>query len=94
MPYFSRGLVHETVVQNGRVIRDVGADSYSQGDKKHNNFVIKGHDNNTPFLITNMKNLAKGTRRFRTPTPYYPRRRKTGKKKNGKKKSRRSQSNR
>jgi len=91
MPYFSRGLVHETVVQNGRVIRDVGADSYSQGDKKHTDFIIKGHDNDKPFIITNMKNLAKGTRRFRTPTPYYPRR-KTGKKKS--RKGRRSKSNR
>lgn len=86
MPYISRGSIKETVVQNGRVVRDIGADSYSQGDKKHNNFIIKGHDNNMPFLITNMKNLAKGTRRFRTPTPYPRKRRsKTGKRKTGKK---------
>lgn len=78
MPYLSRGSIHETVVQNGRVIRDIGADSYLHGDKKHTDFIIKGHDNDKPFIITNMKNLAKGTRRFRTPTPYYPRR-KTGK---------------
>jgi hypothetical protein len=58
-----------------------------EDDKKHNNFIIKGHDNNTPFIITNMKNLVKGTtRRFRTPTPYYPRR-KTGKRKQGKNKT-------
>jgi hypothetical protein len=78
MSYISRGSFKETVVQNGRIIRDLDADSYSQGDKKHADFLIKGHDNNRPFLITNMKNGI--TRR---PTPY-PRRKKTGKRKSGK----------
>jgi len=87
MPYISQGSVREVVIQNGRVIRDLEADSFSQKDKKHTDFLIKGHDNNTPFIITNMKNLAKGTmRRFRSPTPYYPRR-KTGKRKRGKNKT-------
>jgi len=89
MPYFSRGSVQEMVVQNGRVLRDFGADSYSQGDKKHNDFFIQGHDDDKPFVITNMKLPNKTTRR-RASTPFYPRRRKTGKKKNGKgRKSRR-----
>ena len=85
MSYISQGSVREVVIQNGRVIRDLEADSFSQKDKKHTDFLIKGRDNNTPFVITNMKNLVKGTRRFRTPTPYYPRR-KTGKRKQGKRK--------
>jgi len=96
MSYISQGSVREVVVQNGRVIRDMEADSFAQKDKKHTDFLIKGRDNNTPFIITNMKNLVKGTRRLRTPTPFYPRR-KTGKNKTGKKKSgksRRSQYNR
>lgn len=76
MPYYSQGSMHETVVKNGRVIRDIGADSYSQGDKKHTDFLIKGHDNNMPFIITNMKRLTRSTRR--RSTPFYPRR-KTGK---------------
>jgi hypothetical protein len=80
MSYISRGSVHEVVIQNGRVVRDLEADSFAQKDKKHNNFLIKGHDNNMPFLITNMKKALKGTRRFRTPTPY-PKKRKTGKRK-------------
>jgi hypothetical protein len=86
MPYFSRGSLRETVVQNGKIIRDVGADSYSQGDKKHTDFLIKGHDNNMPFLITNMMRSRKNMGRGRTPTPY-PRRRKTGKRKMGKRKT-------
>ena len=86
MPYISQGSVREMVVQNGRVIRDMEVDSFAQKDKKHTDFLIKGHDNNTPFIITNMKNLVKGTRRFRSPTPYYPRR-KTGKRKRGKNKT-------
>ena len=86
MSYISRGSVREMVVQNGRVIRDMEADSFAQKDKKHTDFLIKGHDNNKPFIITNMKNLVKGTRRFRSPTPYYPRG-KTGKRKQGKNKT-------
>jgi hypothetical protein len=78
MSYISRGSLKETVVQNGRIIRDLDADSYSRGDKKHADFLIKGHDNNRPFLITNVKNGIK-----RIPTPY-PRRKKTGKRKGGK----------
>ena len=87
MPYISQGSVREVVIQNGRVIRDLEADSFSQKDKKHTDFLIKGRDNNTPFVITNMNNPVKGTmRRFRSPTPYYPRR-KTGKRKQGKNKT-------
>ena len=93
MSYISQGSVREVVIQNGRVIRDLEADSFAQKDKKHTDFLIKGRDNNTPFVITNMNNPVKGTRRLRSPTPYYPRR-KTGKNRKGKKKSRRSQSNR
>ena len=87
MSYISQGSVREVVIQNGRVIRDLEADSFSQKDKKHTDFLIKGRDNNTPFVITNMNNPVKGTmRRFRSPTPYYPRR-KTGKRKRGKNKT-------
>jgi hypothetical protein len=86
MSYISQGSVREVVIQNGRVIRDLEADSFSQKDKKHTDFLIKGRDNNTPFVITNMNNPVKGTmRRFRSPTPYYPRR-KTGKRKQSKRK--------
>lgn len=74
MPYFSRGSLRETVVQNGRIIRDVGADSYIQGDEKNNDFLIKGHNNDTPFIITNMKRPTRVTRHRRS-TPFYPRRR-------------------
>jgi hypothetical protein len=91
MPYFSRGSLRETVVQNGRVIHDVDADSYSQGDKKHNDFIIRGHDNNMPFLITNMMRSTRKMSNIRAPTPYQIRRktgkRKTGKRKTGKKKT-------
>jgi hypothetical protein len=44
----------ETEIRNGRVIKDIQVQSYNKRDPDHNDYLIKGKINRTPFIITNM----------------------------------------
>jgi len=79
MTLVSHSIIHETVSQNGKVIKNLDADTVSSGDSNHSNFITKGEINGKPFVITNVKGILKKQRRtnkkrnsvrFRTPTPY------------------------
>jgi len=80
MSYISRGSIHETIMKDGKVVRDMVANTYSEKDKTQNNFIVQGRENNTPFLITNMKGLFKGKSRKSLKMKNRRSRRKTGKK--------------
>jgi hypothetical protein len=79
MALLSHAVIHETISQNGKVIKNLDADTVSSGDSNHSNFITKGEINGKPFVITNVKGILKKQRRtnkkrksvrFRTPTPY------------------------
>jgi len=44
----------EKEIRNGRIVKDIQVQSYNQRDQDHNNYLIKGKINRTPFLMTNM----------------------------------------
>jgi hypothetical protein len=82
MSLLSQSVVHETISQNGRVIKNMDADTVSSGDSGHSNFITKGSMNGVPFLITNIRGILKKPNlkrktskkhksiRFRSSTPH------------------------
>lgn len=79
MALLSHAVIHETISHNGKVIKNLDADTVSSGDSTHSNFITKGEINGKPFVITNIKGILKKQRRtnkkrksvrFRTPTPH------------------------
>lgn len=81
MSLLSHSVIHETVSQNGKVIKNLDAETVSDKDAYHSDFITKGNVNGTPFVITNIKgilqkpqrktNKKRKSVRFRTPTPHH-----------------------
>ena len=79
MSLVSHSIIHETVSQNGKIIKNLDAETISDRDAYHSDFITKGSVNGTPFVITNAKGILQKNKRrsnkkrksvrFRTPTP-------------------------
>jgi hypothetical protein len=80
MSLLSHSIIHETVSQNGKIIKNLDAETVSDKDDYHMDFITKGNVNGTPFVITNVKGILQKNKRrsnkkrksvrFRTPTPH------------------------
>jgi len=80
MSLLSHSILHETVSQNGKIIKNLDAETVSDKDDYHMDFITKGNVNGTPFVITNVKGILQKKKRrynkkrksvrFRTPTPH------------------------
>jgi len=80
MSLVSHSIIHQTVSQNGKVIKNLDAETISDKNDYHMDFITKGNVNGTPFVITNVKGILQKNKRrsnkkrksvrFRTPTPH------------------------
>ena len=80
MSLLSHSVIHETVSQNGKIIKNLDAETVSDKDDYHSDFITKGSVNGKPFVITNVKGILQKNKRrsnkkrksvrFRTPTPH------------------------
>lgn len=79
MNLVSKGAFHETIIQNGQVVKDIAVNSFQERKKNKTKYLIEGRNNNVPFIITNMRKGLMGKSRSKKS-----RKSKRGKSKRGK----------
>jgi len=55
MSLVSKGAFHETIIENGQVVKDIAVNSFQERKKNKTRYLIEGRNNNVPFIITNMR---------------------------------------
>lgn len=63
MALVSKGVFHETIIQNGQVVKDIAVNSFQERKKNKTKYLIEGRNNNVPFIITNMRKGVMGKSR-------------------------------
>lgn len=55
MSLVSKGAFHETIIENGQIVKDIAVNSFQERKKNKTRYLIEGRNNNVPFIITNMR---------------------------------------
>ena len=55
MSLVAKGAFHETIIENGQVVKDIAVNSFQERKKNKTRYLIEGRNNNVPFIITNMR---------------------------------------
>lgn len=63
MSLVSKGAFHETIIENGQVVKDIAVNSFQERKKNKTRYLIEGRNNNVPFIITNMQKGIMGKSR-------------------------------
>ena len=77
MSLVSKGAFHETIIENGQVIKDIAVNSFQERKKNKTRYLIEGRNNNVPFIITNMrKGISRRVKKSRKNRKSVKKRRK------------------